>query len=216
MTAMAPTADDDVLLAAWLGGDRSAGHRLFDRYYDAITQFFYHKVGDHSGDLIQRTFLGCVESLPRFQGRTSFRSYLFAIAYRQLCRHFRERSRERPQLDLSLASLLDLQASAPAVIGRREEVRLLLACLRQLPLESQVLLELYYWEQMSTEEIAEVLAAPAATIRTRLMRARQHLDRTMREIARSPSLAESTQAEFGRWVAELRALMRERGGPDRE
>lgn len=206
----AKTESDEALLSAWLGGDRRAGHLLFERYYDAVAQFFYSKVGNHAGDLIQRTFLGCVEALPRFRGHTSFRSYLFSIAFRQLCRYFRDRSRERGQIDFTTESLTDLEAStpsAPTVLDHREEIRLLLASLRKLPLEAQILIELYYWENLTTGEIAEVLNAPAGTIRTRLMRARQQLDENMREIATSPSLVDSTQEVFARWVAELRAHM---------
>lgn len=201
---------DEALLSAWLGGDRKAGHLLFERYYDAVAQFFYNKVGDQAGDLIQRTFLGCIEAVPRFRGHSSFRSYLFAIAFRQLCRYFRDRNRERCQIDFTTESLMDLEASlpsAPTVIDRREEIRLLFASLRKLPLEAQVLIELYYWEGLTTGEIAEVLSAPAGTIRTRLMRARQQLDENMREIATSPSLVDSTQEVFGRWVAELRGAV---------
>ena len=109
--------DEPELVAAWLTGDRQAGFRLFQRHYDAVARFFHHKVPEHSADLIQRTFLGCVESLPRFRGHASFRSYLFAIAYRQLCRHFRDHGRERARLDFTSVSIADLRPSPSAAIG---------------------------------------------------------------------------------------------------
>jgi len=198
--------DEPELVAAWLTGDRQAGFRLFQRHYDAVARFFHHKVPEHSADLIQRTFLGCVESLPRFRGHASFRSYLFAIAYRQLCRHFRDHGRERARLDFTSVSIADLRPSPSAAIGAREDLRLLLSALRQLPLELQVLLELYYWERMTTGEIAEALEIPPGTARTRLMRARELLRAKMSEIAADPPLVESTLAALERWAADLRAL----------
>lgn len=210
-----PSPADEVLLAAWLAGDRKAGFELFERHYDVVARFFQSKVGDLSGDLIQRTFLACVEQLPNFQGRASFRSYLFAIAYRQLCRHFRDRAREQQRLDFTSVSVEDLQPSAAAAIGQREEVRLLLAALRRIPVELQVLVELYYWEGLTTGEIAEVLGIPPGTVRTRLMRAREQLDAVMQRIAESPSLAHSTQSAFERWAAELPVPLRAPRGPER-
>jgi RNA polymerase sigma-70 factor (ECF subfamily) len=203
--------DDDAaaeraLVTAWLAGDRQAGFQLFQRHYDAVARFFHHKLPEHSADLIQRTFLGCVESLPRFRGHASFRSYLFAIAYRQLCRHFRDHGRERARLDFTSVSIEDLRPSPTAAIGAREDLRLLLAALRRIPLELQVILELHYWEHLTTGEIAEALEIPPGTARTRLMRARQLLRAKMGELAADPPLIESTLAALERWAAELRAL----------
>lgn len=208
------TSEEQALVDAWRAGDRQAGFRLFERYYDAVARFFHHKVPEASADLIQRTFLGCVESLPNYRGHASFRSYLFAIAYRQLCRHLRDHGRERARLDFASVSVEDLRPSPSAAIGEREERRLLAVALRRIPLECQVVLELHYWEQMKTAEIAEALEIPPGTARTRLMRARQLLRAKMSEISRSPELAESTMAGLERWAEELRARAREPGGDD--
>jgi len=210
--AMPDPADADeakaeqALVAAWLTGDRQAGFRLFERHYDAVARFFHHKVPEHSADLVQRTFLGCVESLPRFRGHASFRSYLFAIAYRQLCRHFRDHGREQARIDFGSVSVEDLRPSPTAAIGAREDLRLLLAALRRIPLDLQVLLELHYWERMTTGEIAEALEIPAGTARTRLVRARDLLRAKMAELAADPPLVDSTLAALERWAADLRAL----------
>ena len=202
--------DERDLVDAWLGGDRQAGFRLFQRHYDAVARFFHHKVPDHSADLIQRTFLGCVEGLPSFRGHASFRSYLFAIAYRQLCRHFRDHGRERARLDFGTVSVEDLRPSPTAMLGEREDLRLLLAALRRIGLDYQVILELHYWERMTTGEIAEALAIPPGTARTRLMRARQLLRAKMSELCADPPLIDTTMAALERWAADVRALRDDR------
>ena len=117
--------------------------------------------------------------------------------------------------DSTSVSVADLQPSATAAIGQREEVRLLLAALRRIPVELQVLVELHYWEGLTTGEIAEVLGIPPGTVRTRLMRAREQLDAVMQRIAESPSLAHSTQSAFERWAAELPVPLRAQRGPER-
>ena len=65
---------DRQLLEAWRGGDKKAGKRLFERHYDALTRFFRNKVGPEAPDLVQQTFLGCLERIDRFrEGRTIHR-----------------------------------------------------------------------------------------------------------------------------------------------
>ena len=120
--------------------------------------------------------------------------------------HLGDHGRERARLDFTSVSIADLRPSPSAAIGAREDLRLLLSALRQIPLELQVLLELYYWERMTTGEIAEALEIPPGTARTRLMRARELLRAKMSEIAADPPLVESTLAALERWAADLRAL----------
>jgi RNA polymerase sigma-70 factor (ECF subfamily) len=201
-----PAEESDApLIDAWRAGDRRAGYQLFERHFDAISRFFAAKVGADAPDLIQRTFLGAVEGLASFAGRSTFRSYLFAIAYNQLCRHFRDSARDRARLDFASVSLADLRLSPSQVLGQREELRHLLAALREIPLEHQVLLELYYWERLPTAEIAEVLALPPGTVRRRLVRARELVEARLLARGQAPDLAQSTLAGLERWAAEVRA-----------
>jgi hypothetical protein len=53
---------DLALLEAWRGGDDVAGNRLVRRHFSTISRFFRNKVPDQRADLMQRTFLACVES----------------------------------------------------------------------------------------------------------------------------------------------------------
>ncbi|MCA9696435.1 MAG: sigma-70 family RNA polymerase sigma factor, partial [Myxococcales bacterium] len=130
---------DTDLLAAWRAGDRAAGQELFARYYEAVERFFLNKAGDASVDLIQQTFLACVEGVQGYRGEGSFRSYLFSIAYRQLCRYYRDRNREPVDFASVSACALDLSLSRQMV--EREELRLFMSGLRTIPLELQVVLE---------------------------------------------------------------------------
>ncbi len=196
------TSSDEQLLTAWRAGDRGAGEQLFERYYEPVARFFLNKT-DAGAELIQQTFLACIEGAASFRGEGSFRSYVFAIAYRQLCRHYRDRKGE--PIDLSEVSVAALQPSPSQVMIAGEELRLLLAGLRQIPVDCQVALELLYWEQLTTAEMAAVLAIPEGTVKSRLRRGRALLRAAIETLARNPELAGSTLLGIETWARALRA-----------
>jgi RNA polymerase sigma factor (sigma-70 family) len=197
-------ATDIELLTAWRDGDRRAGGELFDRHFSAIRRFFRSKVGDDYEELVQCTFTRCVEGQQRFRGDGKFRSYLFSIATNVLREHLRLRHRD-VGFDPDRSSVADLDLPGPStVIGARREQLILLEALRRLPLNDQLVLELFYWEQMRSIEIAEVLELPHGTVRSRLRLARERLRGHVDELARSPAELESTVGGLERWAAELR------------
>ena len=105
--------DDQQLLVAWRGGDEDAGEVLFERFYDALSRFFRSKAGDGAPDLIQRTFLGCLEGQERFAGIVNFRGYLFGIARNVLYNFYRARTRSGEEIAIRPSSA----AARHAAIG---------------------------------------------------------------------------------------------------
>ena len=175
---------DAALVDSWRAGDREAGKRLFERHYAAVARFFRNKVGEAGPDLIQRTFLACVEGRERFRNEASFRSYLFSIAYKVLCKHYREQRRDQTRVDFAETSAHEL-ASLLSADAARQEQRLLLEGLRRLPVDYQVVLELHYWEELTAPEIADATGVPLGTAKTRLRRGRDLLLETIAELTRT-------------------------------
>jgi RNA polymerase sigma factor (sigma-70 family) len=172
--------DDSQLIAAWRDGDRAAGQMLVGRYFDAISRFFATKAGEHAGDLVQRTFLICSESLGRFRGDGSVRAFLYGIARNVLYEHIRRRMKavaRKP--DFSVSSIADLAPGVSTVVDRRAKQQALVEALQRIPLELQLVVELYYWEQLSVSELAEVVGVPPGTIKSRLHRARALLQESI-------------------------------------
>lgn len=204
---MTEAADDDALLEAWRAGDRQAGAELFSRHYDLVVRFFVNKVGvEEQPDLVQRTFLACVEGRDRVQpGR--FRNYLLGIAFRMLYKHYDRRRGERARLDYGSVSVQDLDPSPSQVAAKEDEQRLLLAALRRIPLDYQLVLELVYWEGFGAQRIAEILELPLGTAKTRIRRGRQLVEEQLEALARSPQLLESTRMNLERWAQGLRELV---------
>src|SRR5690606_24660145 len=132
---------DAELLRAWSAGDRSAGETLFDRHFESVARFFRNKADGSHDDLIQQTFLGCVEAMPRFREDASFRTFLFAVARNQLSKHYRSRRVERDRLDFGSVSVHDLASSPSAIVARGEQQRWVLDALRRIPIDSQIALE---------------------------------------------------------------------------
>src|SRR3977135_4364515 len=99
---------DGQLLEQWRAGDTVSGEVLFERYYDMVERFFLNKVASGVQDLVQETFMRCVESRERIRDNDRFRMYMFAIAYNVLTGHLRDRYRGARALDLSEISICDL------------------------------------------------------------------------------------------------------------
>ena len=207
-------SDDLELVSAWRRGDADAGERLVGRHLEAVHRFFSNKVRGSADDLVQKTFLACVESVEGFEGRSSFRSYLFAIARNVLHRHYRDGGGFDP-LTVSAANCMADEHSVADRVETREEQRLLLVALRTLPLELQTLLELAYWEGLADRELAEVLQVPSGTIKSRLRKARLLLDRELSSRATSPSLLESSRHTLDAWAAGIRERTKIEGGRGR-
>ena len=203
---------DAGLVEAWRGGDREAGRRLFVRHYAGVARFFRNKVGEAGTDLIQRTFLACLEGRERFRHEASFRSYLFSIAYKVLCKHFRElrrdlQRREGPAVDFEEMSAYQLTSPLSEVAARQEQ-RLLLEGLRRLPVDYQVVLELHYWEDMDIAELAKIFETNAQSMRARLYRARNALREQVLVLA--PKSALQNDDTLDAWVQQQEKVARPR------
>lgn len=197
---------DADLLERWRGGDLDAGEQLFARHGDAAIRFFRNKVDDEVQDLIQDTFLRLVEGRERIEEGRSFRAYLLGIARRVLLEHLRERSGVR-ELDASVDSVVAVITGPSTIAARRLEERLLLEGLRTIPIEDQIVLELYYWEKLKAPELATVMGVPPSTMRSRIQRARDRLRKVIDALSEAPELLASTVGDLDGWAERIRGQL---------
>jgi RNA polymerase sigma-70 factor (ECF subfamily) len=180
---------DIALLEQWRAGDAEAGQVLFERHFDSIYGFFETKCPSEADELVQATFLAVLRAKTQFRGDSSFRTYLFTIARNELYRVLRTRQRKGgAQVDLAMSSIAELVSTPGTRMARNQEHRQLIEALQRLPVEQQTLLELHYWEEMDIADLAKIFDAPAATIRTRLHRARKALRELVEHAAPSQVL----------------------------
>lgn len=195
---------DKELLKAWQDGDLDAGEELFERYYEAVVRFFGNKLQDGVADLVQQTFMACVEGRDRLRKMSSFRSYLFAIAHNKFRAHLRSRYRGDDEPNFEALSVMDIAPGPGSIFARRREERLLLEALRAIPVDYQVLVELRYWEGLKTIEIAEIVALPHGTVRSRLRRAQKLLEQAIEELSNSRRQFDSTIHGLDDWARRCR------------
>lgn len=192
---------DAELLLAWRAGDRAAGTQLVRRHFDVVHRFFTRKLPtDLADDLIQATFAACVTGRDRVREGAGFRAFVLGVARIELLRHFRKRGRHDRAMQVEAMSLHELQSSPSRIMARHEQTQLLLEAVRRIALDLQIVLELYYWEELPVAEIATVLEIPAGTVKSRLSRARAALAEQMRQLAATPALAHDTLTHLGRWA----------------
>ena len=189
-------------MSAWAAGDDAAGEKLVRLYFAPVHRFFRGKVaGGDDDDLAQRTFLVALERHDRFREDGSMRAFLLGVARLELLTHYRRQRRDPTPVDPGQMTVQDLGTAPPEVVARQQDRRLLARALRRLPLDLQIAVELHYWEQLSSFEIAEVLDTPPPTIRSRLQRARQLLEGLLHEVQATPAERTESLATLSAWVA---------------
>lgn len=195
---------DTELLTRWRAGEQAAGAKLLERHYESIARFFMSKVSSDADDLVQATFLGLLDGgLDRFRDDAGFRTFLFGIARKKLLEHLRTIIRDRKRFDPEYSTLAGLDRTASSLLEAHAKNKLLLATLRRLPLDTQLMLELHYWEDMRIRDIAIVLDMPASTVKTRMHRGRVRLDEEMRALAESREQLETTLRGLDGWAQAL-------------
>lgn len=183
---------DAELYADWRAGDERAGNELFERHFDALYRFFRNKLESGAEDLVQQTFLACVASEEGFRGDASFRTFLFTVARSKLYDHLRVQRRKHGNWDPLEFSVAASGASPSLLLADREEQRILFEALNRIPLELQLAVELFYFEDLPASEVARVLEVPEGTVRSRVRRALALLREYVQREARSAEAASET------------------------
>jgi RNA polymerase sigma factor (sigma-70 family) len=170
---------DSVLLAMWCEGDEDAGDRLLRSVFPRLYRFLFNKVGDDTGEIIQQTMLSCVEHRDKLASCIDFEAYLLRMARNKLYDFLRKRGRAREDLPGELPSVRELRTSMASLLGRQTREAHVLSALRSLPVDLQVVLELHYWNELTSAEIADVLEIPVGTVKSRMRRARAEFEQLL-------------------------------------
>ena len=170
------TRDDvlDALIAVRCQlGERPAFDDLIRRWAQPLRNHVLRVVGDPNvaDDLVQDIWLGILQGIGRLQDPTRLRPWLFGIAHRRLMDRLRERYAAPVASADALEELVDDQPSPDFDLEARD----LQAGIAALPAAEREALGLFHLQGLSLVEIAEALAVPVGTVKSRLFRARRQL-----------------------------------------
>lgn len=202
MTTPSDPHRDLELLRAWRSGDGEAGKQLFARHATAVTNLFRRNVRnkDVIPDLVQRTFLACIEPGDHPEVK-NVGSWLRGVAYYKMTHYFRT-ERNAPRLGTDEDAAMTLESVEPDpeyLLQMSDERRLLMKALRRVKIEYQAIIELNYWEGVSCDDIAETLGLPQGTVRRRLQLGRDALEAQLAKLAESKALLETTTMSITAW-----------------
>jgi RNA polymerase sigma-70 factor (ECF subfamily) len=168
---------DEALIERISAGDQAALRTLADRHYRHIYRFVMRFVRDHeiAEDVVNDTLFAAWKQASRFESRSSVATWLMAIArYKALTARSRQRIPTEP-LDDDPELYVD-PADRPDELAVREDVsRDLRRCVKALPVEQGLLIDLVYYREKSVKEAAAIAGIPVNTAKTRLFLGRRKL-----------------------------------------
>ena len=135
-----------------------------------------HQDREAAGDVLQQVYLMVLDGRARFDGRSTFRTWLFGVIRRQAAGQRRTEWRRRWLLGRHAHPVDEAEAPlAPLQLERDEEVQRLATALAQLSPRQQAVLELVFHHDLTIEEAATVLRVSLGTARTHYTRGKQQL-----------------------------------------
>lgn len=171
---------DHQAIKRFLAGDASAFEELYHRYQPYVYNVVYGIVQnpDDARDVTQDVFLHVYDSLSRFRGGSSLSTWLYRVAVNAAITHVRKQKRH-PHIPLD--ALREFRAETDTEpeqqIARIEAQQAVQEVLAQLPEQQRAVLVLRYFQELSLEEIAEVMNCSVAAVKVRLHRARNSFRR---------------------------------------
>ena len=132
-------------------------------------------------DAAQKVFLVAHRSLPAFEGRSTLKTWLCGIALRVASDYRRSAVSRREVLVADVPTGATCQADQLRRLEEQERVAELDAILSELPDEQRTVFVLFELEELSGEQIAELLAVPEGTVRSRLRLARRAFSKLLAE-----------------------------------
>ena len=197
LTNVVPSAveqDDILLVAASKNGDQEAFAQLVQRYQRLVFNLVYRMLQQYeeATEITQETFLAAWQGLPSFRGDARFPTWLYRIAYNCSLKQLELRKRDRA-LQVALEENKTLENANDeqrenAELDAHERQILIQEHLSHLPAKYRIVLILRHLQDMTYEEMAEILTMPIGTIKTHLFRARNLLKDRLQSLNRESGM----------------------------
>lgn len=170
-------------------GEQQAFTLLVRKYQNRVANILtrYVRSSGDIADVTQEVFIKVYKSLPSFRGDSAFYTWLYRITVNTAKNYLTSQSRRPPASDIDAleADTYDgsealKEADSPESILRSEEIKqVIMNTIDQLPAELKAAITLRELEGMSYEEIAKIEDCPIGTVRSRIFRARDAIDKQL-------------------------------------
>lgn len=188
---MTAAETDTQLVSRVQKGDRRAFDMLVLKYQHKILSLIgrYVHDADEVQDVAQEAFIKAYRALPKFRGESAFYTWLYRIAINTAKNHLVSRSRRPPGSDVEVedaeyyeggGALRDIETPESALFGA-ELKAVVEGAIAGLPDDLRSAVTLREFDGLSYEDIAEIMACPVGTVRSRIFRAREAIDQQVRQ-----------------------------------
>lgn len=171
------TAKELELVRRMKKGERAAFDELYEQYYDKLFRTACMITGNRADgeDVTQETFIKAYLNCSKLKKEEQFRYWLYKILNRTAWQIAKKHAKERPEehiLELADTSMADSPAEK---VLQDEQGRAMAAAIRQLEYRQRITVILYYYNGLSTKDIARVMECMEGTVKSRLFTARKNL-----------------------------------------
>jgi RNA polymerase sigma-70 factor (ECF subfamily) len=176
------TTSDEVLIGRIASGDRLAMQVLFARHHVRVYRFVLRLVRNEATaeDLTSEVFLDVWRQAGKFEGRSAVSTWMLSIARFKALSALRRRP--ETELDEETAAAIEDQADDPEVVlAKKDKGAALRQCMAKLSAEHREVIDLVYYHEQSVEEVARIVGAPEATVKTRMFYARKKLSELLKQ-----------------------------------
>jgi RNA polymerase sigma-70 factor (ECF subfamily) len=173
-------------------GDKNAFNLLVTKYQHKVANLVSRYVKNQSDvpDIVQEAFIKAYRALPNFRGDSAFYTWLYRIAVNCAKNHMVASNRKPPGTDIEVedAEIYDSgealreNASPEKLLLTNEIKKVIFDTIDQLPEDLRTAINLRELEGLSYEEIASVMECPVGTVRSRIFRARDAVDKKIRPL----------------------------------
>lgn len=173
-------------------GDKRAFDVLVQKYQHKLVKLIMRYVRDpvESLDVAQEAFIKAYRALPNFRGDSSFYTWLYRIGINTAKNHLVAQGRRPPDADIDVqdAEQYDVDSrlkehDTPEALARRDEIeRVIIEAIEALPEDLRTAITLREFEGLTYEEIAQAMECPVGTVRSRIFRARDAIDKRLRPL----------------------------------
>ena len=179
------TTNDQVYINKILDGDANAFAVLVDRYKDLVYTLAMRMVKnkEEAEEVSQDTFIKAYKSLNRFKGDSKFSTWIYRVAYNTCLDRLKKNKRQQQTVTIDEYTEHQVKTIDNALdrIETQEKQQAIKDCLELLPSEDSFLLTLYYFEELSLDEISKTVGLKPNNVKVKIFRSRKKLATILKE-----------------------------------